>query len=295
MSYSNYSSFIECVRTNNQRYSSIAYNSPSCNSPPYEECSFTQSTRLTLSSSAAFTSCIWRECSALYGGGVCLNMSDSALSLSVIKGEFYYCSASIRGGGIYAEGIGEVTVTNTFFFRCSAESSNGSGGGGIEMWNLQKLPRIDSSSFLACKTADNAGGVGIWNTPSAYQGKCVLSCRFMQCEVNLRGGSDGGSLMMWFSNASIQCTETVFLDSHSEYHGGAASYYIYSSAGHESSLHLFVFCFFKNNTSRTTPGNDVYFREWTPSQPFLQCFSLSATNRVYCDPSGATYNNNWLP
>ena len=224
---------------------------------------------------------------------MCLTANDPTITLSVITGEFYSCTASTRGGGIFVQGTGEVTVKETLFYKGIAQTNSGSGGGGIDLWSLKKPPHLEGSSFIQCKTADDGGGVGLWSSPS-FQETCIISCRFVQCEINHTTSSDGGSLMVWNSNAAIGCSNTLFVDSHSELQGGAVTHYIYTNASHNSSIPLFYFCFFKNNSAQSKPGNDVYFQEWKPTQPFHHCFSLTATNRVYDNKNSATHNNDWL-
>ena len=175
-----------------------------------------------------------------------------------------------------------------------AVARNDYGGGGIEITSAQKPPRIENIEFILCKSGNDGGALGIRSSP-IHQETCVLSCCFVQCEINHTESSDGGSLLVWYSNAAIGCSNTLFLDNHSEQRGGAVSYHIYTSAGYHSSIHLFFFCFFRNNSARINPGNDVFFREWSPSQPFLHCFSLSAELRGYIYSSGTTQTSNWLP
>ena len=225
---------------------------------------------------------------------MCLTANDPTITLSVITGEFYSCTASTRGGGIFVQGTGEVTVKETLFYKGIAQTNSGSGGGGIDLWSLKKPPHLEGSSFIQCKTADDGGGVGIWSSPS-FQQTCFVSCHFAYCEINHTTGSDGGCIIVWLSNAAIACSNTLFVDSHSEFQGGAMSHNIYSNLGHNSSIPLFFFCFFKNNSAKTNPGHDVYFEDWRPTQPFVHCFSLSATNRVYDNKYKTAHNNDWLP
>ena len=245
---------------------------------------------LTLSNSATFTSCVWRNCEAQTGGGIYLT-AGSTVTLTVKKSEFDSCKANPnRGGAIYAEGIKTVTIEYSLFHQCMAVARNDYGGGAIEICNIQNPPSIEATSFILCKSGNDAGGVGIWDSPS-FQKICLTDSRFVECKGLASAGSDGGCLIVWFSNAAIGCSNTLFIDSRSEQRGGGASYYIYSSADHQSSIHLFFFCFFKNNSAILTPGNDVFFYDWISENPFLHCFSSTRNNRVY-------YNGNvddWLP
>ena len=271
--------------SSHSRLSPISNGSPSsCR----DDCFFTNNS-VTLSSSANFASCAWSKCEADYGGAIFLNVSNSAISLTVSKGEFYSCISSYRGGGIYVEGIGDINITNTIFHQCIAQAAENYGGGGIEIDSEKKIPRIDNTDFILCKSGNDAGGVGIWKSPLTFQETCILSCRFVQCEINHTLNSDGGSLLLWYSKAAIGCSNTLFTDSYSELRGGAASYNI--SGNHNSSIPLFIFCFFKNNSAQSNPGNDIYFEGWIPDSPFLNCFSVTKTNRVYFNG----VHDNWLP
>ena len=118
----------------------------------------------------------------------------------------------------------------------------------------------------------------------------IIDCRFILCKAKLRDESDGGSVMVWRSNGAPGCSNSLFADSHSECQGGAATYYVYSRPSHKTSLSLFLFCFFKNNSANLNPGNDVYFQGWLPDIPFLHCFSLTQTKRIY--PNN---HDDWLP
>ena len=236
-----------------------------------------------------FISSKWVSCTAEYGGGIYLK-AGSTVSLSITNGEFYSCKSSYRGGGIYVGGIGKLKVTTTLFSGCVAEAKADYGGGGINNDAAQEVPSIECSSFISCTSGNDGGGVAIWDSPS-FQKVCLTDSRFVECKGLASTGSDGGSLIVWFSNAAIGCSNTLFVDSHSDQRGGAVSQYIYSSAKHTPSIRLFYFCFFKNNSARINPGNDVYFEDWKPTQPFLYCFSLTQTNRVYF--SGT--HDDWLP
>ena len=228
-------------------------------------------------------------------GGIYLNAS-STVSLTVKKSEFHSCKASPnRGGGIYAEEIKTVTIEDSLFQSCIAEAGNNFGGGGIQLWKIQKNFCVERTAFIACISREDGGGVSAAYCP-AWHSRYLLDSSFVGCSVTpLASDNDGGSLIVWRLYDEVTCSNILFADSHSERRGGASSYYIYSDVSHDSTTHIFAFCFFKNNTAITSPGHDVYFYDWIPEKPFLHCFSLSKENRVRVDPGDTTYNDDWLP
>ena len=256
---------------------------------------------LTLSNSATFTSCIWRQCEAQNGGGIYLNVSNSAVSLTVTKSEFHSCKADpYRGGGIYLEGIGKVKIIETLFHECTCKATNDAGGGGIEMWNIQKSPTIERADFISCESGNDGGGLGIWKSP-VYQDTCVKGCCFVECKSSNATSSDGGGLMVWNSSAAICCSDTLFSHSHSDYRGGAASVFAYNNTQFSSSLPLFSFSFFTDNTA--SYGNDLFLVEWTPTYPFFHSFSTTGVSKVRYVSNGNDRwterfwddKNDWLP
>ena len=258
-------------------FSSSFLSNGNCNGPSYLDCLFTQENHTAISSLATFTSCTWRNCQAT-DGGVIYRTGDSTVALTVEKGEFYSCTASRRGGGIYVEGIGKVSLTNTLFHECIGESSTGSAGGGTDMRNIQKPPQIEGCLFLSCKSGDDGGGLGIWNSP-IYQETCVKRCIFMKCQLSNAAESGGGGIIVWSSYAAVGCSECIFSGCSSAWIGGALCFDIsFSQTLKETPL--VVFSFFNKNTAKDKCGNDAYFVEWTPDEPFLHSFSTSASFRI---------------
>ena len=180
-------------------------------------------------------------------------------------------------------------MKDTLFSKCEAKTQTSAGGGGVEMLYAQRAPQIQSSSFIICKSGNDGGGVGIWNS-SLYHEVCISDSSFIQCKITNTSSSEGGSFIVWNSKAAIGCSNTLFADSYSARRGGASSYYIFNNAGHSSSIHLFSFCFFKDNSAKSNPGNDVYFQEWKPTKPFLHCSSTTKEKRISYY-SGGNYHN----
>ena len=248
-----------------------------------------------------FYSCIWRNCEAQYGGGIYLK-SGSSISLSVIKGEFYSCKANPSlGGGIYLEGIGQVDIKDSLFHQCSAVSSVDYGGGGIEMWKIQNPPNIKTVWFIFCESGNDAGGLGIWSSPF-YQETCVKECHFIECKLHHPTSSGGGGMIVWYSSAAVGCSECLFSKCNSAFLGGGFAYYITSSQALVESP-LISFCFCNENTAKENCGNDAFFVEWTPHDPFLLSFSMSSSWTIAFLSSFSTISNTgtyknrdiWLP
>ena len=253
---------------------------------------YTTPGHLTLTTSASFLSCEWRNCEAQNGGGIYISTGNT-LTLTVTKGLFYSCKASPnQGGGIYIKEIKTLTVVDSLFYKCIAEAHDNYGGGGIQMWNIQEPFIIETTSFISCESGNDGGGVATSIDPT-WQEISISHSLFLQCKgtsTNPEYISDGGSLMIGNSNAAICCSNTLFADSHSTSRGGGITCMINSHSQFIPSIPLFSFCFFKNNSAKTNPGNDIYIEGWKPTNPFLHCFSLTPTKRVY--PNGN--DDNWL-
>ena len=294
------SSFTECVRKHTPFSPSLSsHSSNNSESSCRDDCLFT-TTGIELSTSATFTLCKWCQCKAEYGGGIYLSVTSSSIKLVVLKGEFHSCRATkYEGGGIYAKEIQEISVSNSLFSSCSCASEEDYGGAGIELWSIQNPLRIQETSFLLCHSANDAGGLGIWSSPP-FQQTCILDCCFVGCTASPNtGNNDGGCLMIWYSNAAIGCSNTLFADSHSEGDGGAAAERIIQASNYRynTGIPLFIFCFFKNNSAKSNPGNDVFFYEWKPTEPFLHCFSTTKEKRISYYSSGDYHfdKDSWLP
>ena len=284
------------MRNHNQLFHNENYNgdSESCR----KECEFTSQINLTDNTTHVdhtFICCTWRRCEASSGGGIFYQNNNPEASLTITYGQFFACIATdARGGGIFAEGLKTFTVHNALFSCCSAGGSPDCGGAGMEIESVTTPPTIESCVFLSCISSNDGGGMGIWHSPS-FQQKCIVCCNFIHCEAQHSSSSDGGSLIVWYSNAAIGCSNVLFADSHSERRGGAASFNI--TGTHNSTIPLFSFCFFKNNKALLNPGNDVNFHDWKPTEPFLHCFSTTKENRISYRFEGDyhTDQDNWPP
>ena len=191
---------------------------------------------------------------------------------------------------MYAEGIQTVAVQDSIFHQCIAEAGTNFGGGGIELCNIQHPFTIESTAFISCESRNDAGGISAVHCPM-WTKTCFLDCSFIGCSATPAADNDAGSLLVWRCYAEISCSNILFADSRSERRGGCSSYYIYPNISHDSTVYLFLFCFFKNGSSKDNTGNDAYFYDWKPTEPFFHCFSIiTPSPRIY--PSG---HDNWLP
>ena len=96
-----------------------------------------------------FISCKWISCTGNSGGGIYYQKSDSRATLTIKKGEFYLCKATVsRGGGVYVDGINTIIIEETLFHTCTAAAQYNAGGGGVEIVSLQSAPNIEQTSFL---------------------------------------------------------------------------------------------------------------------------------------------------
>ena len=217
----------------------------------------------------------------------------NTVSLTVKTSEFHSCKASPdRGGGIYAEEIKTVTIEESLFQSCVAEAENNFGGGGIQLVTIHQPFTVKSAFFHSCVSYNDGGGLSSALCP-AWQSTCFLDCSFIGCSASpLAEDNDAGSLLVWRFYGEASCSNILFVDSLSERRGGCSSYYIYGNHSHNSSIHLFLFCFFKNSTAKENTGNDVYFHDWTPTEPLMHCFSTT-TRSPRLVPS--EHQNNWLP
>ena len=294
------SSFTECVRKHEiiTVSSSFLANS-NCNNPAYTDCSFTQVNRTSLTTSASFTSCTWTNCQANNGGGIYLKAGNT-VTLTVTKGEFYSCTSFYRGGGIYLEGIKTVTIEETLFHTCTAAAHNNAGGGGVEIVSLQGAPSIKHTTFLFCNSGNDGGGMGMWEC-AKWQDTGIVSCRFLGCSATPATDNDGGSLIVCYSNAAIGCSNILFANSLSGFHGGAASCLTYYSSNFNSSIPFFSFCFFKDNSAAV--GNDAFLDDWIPENPFLHSYSTTFSSRAIYVINNSVWNStsayqnkdNWFP
>ena len=190
---------------------------------------------------------------------------------------------------MFVEGIGSVSVMNSLFYHCLIEGERLQTGGAISLLSIQVQPFIECSSFICCTSNCEGDGISIYKSFQS-QTLCAMSCLFLCCKSLSSDYSDGGSFEVWSSPAAVGCSNSLFADSYSAMRVGASYLGVYND-NHDSSIPIFLFCFFADNSAKQACGNDVFFGSWMPEKPFLQCLSTTHSNRIY--PSG--HDNTWLP
>ena len=122
------SSFTECVRKHS---SSQIFNSQSCTISPYTNCTFAQTSRPTISSSATFTSCTFTSLSSNPGNGGAISFQNQASgTLTVISCNFYSCKCTATGsiedggGAIFAHTVSKVEVSSSLFVSSACYSTS---------------------------------------------------------------------------------------------------------------------------------------------------------------------------
>ena len=264
--------------------------------------------RQTPQSSVKFLQCKFSRllASGKNGGAICYTVSGG--SLEIVECVFDTCETTINevsgtgGGAVFVSETSEFVVSSSLFLSCVCHTSYSSDGGAIEMVDPTSTITINNCAFVRCCAYDDGGAVCIWGCPSCYN-RCFSEYRFIGCEGKDPASSDGGSLIVWNSNAVVSCSNTLFADSHSTFHGGAAAYYIRNGISHDSSLYLFSFCFFKDNSAKDIYGADIFFEEWVPTVPFLHSYSTTVSSRICYVEDSANWNvpeefknkDNWLP
>ena len=281
------SSFSECVRKHHH-ISSIS-NDISCTSTPYVDCPTMERVSLSSTEDASFTNCNFISCNngkdthQEHGGAISYDVSNGNLLVSSCY--FSDCIAySMDGGAIDARNTDSVTVSLSSFVHCVTHTTSlASGGGGIHFYKIQQ-PFIDHCIFLFCESADDAGGMGIYDSFGS-EDDFIYECCCVYCAGNHPSSSGGGGLMISSPACDIECSDCLFCHCHSAWMGGALFFYYPNSA---RKYCRFTFCFLEGNSAPA--GNDAYFNEWTPTQPFLYCFSLTPGSRIF----PGSHDNDWL-
>ena len=258
--------------------------------------------RQTPQSSVKFIKCVFINMIALEESGGAIFYTVSGGSLHIVECVFETCETRINkdsgtgGGAVFATSLSELIISSSLFLACACYTSGSSDGGAIEMFALGSNVVIGACLFISCHTDDDGGAVCMWDF-LLWQGTCILDCSFVKCEGTHTTSSDGGALLVCNSNAAVGCSNTLFAHCHSEFRGGGATYHIYNTSNHHSSLHLFTFCFFNNNSAEFKPGNDVYFHQCMPTQPFVHCCSKTRENRIsyYSNNDYHFDKDDWLP
>ena len=288
------SSFVECVRKqvsfSQSSLSSSFLSNNDCDSPSYEECSFTGTARPTISTVTTFTHCTFSNMltSGDNGGAICCKSSSTSITLASCS--IINCNSTKNGGGVYASGTSNTLSVDDCLFKDCVTSSHESitAGGGMYMSGSTSSLIIHSSTFSTCKaTVEDYGGAGLMI--SNLKIASISSSRFILCSTNSRGG---GVYINEFTPVTF--TDILFSGNTADVYGGAIREYENSRA---STPHL-KYSFFTNNSAGENYGNDFSVDPEISKSPFLQSFSTATSNRV------SVYNNtdrkfylkdNWLP
>ena len=239
--------------------------------------------------SFGFFACVWTQCKADYGGGIYLTVSNT-VTLSVINSQLYFCTVLYRGGGIYTQGLNQLSIYNSLFSGCSATATSDNGGGGIETISTSEPPLVERSAFISCISGNDGGGVGIYYSTQP-QRACILQSRFIACEGQHSSSSGGGGMIISHCNSAICSTECFFSACQSAWVGGGICYWGTPENTH-SSTPLCSFSFFSMNSALTSPyGHDIYFYYLPSDGVCIHCFSTT-TKSPRIHPSG---HENWLP
>ena len=243
---------------------------------------------LDLSNSAVFTSCEWKQCSAIEGGAIYIATTN--IELEVDKSLFLLCVASSRGGGIFAQSSSSVSVQESFFHSCQSKTTNLSyGGGGMSLYSISTQIQIAFSTVYYCTAQCDGGALDIFTfTPLQTNCPAFYACRFVQCVISSDDWCEGGALLLWQTGLLKRCN-TIFVRNEG-WAGGACGTNCVSCKPN----YQMYFCFFHMN--KALLGNDIYFDSALSDSPLLHCFSTTEDQRIcYRDGDYKYDKDNWLP
>ena len=253
--------------------------------------SFTNTNCKYDSGSHEFLDCSWdNEELGNNGCAIEFNAENSGRSgsLNVKRCSFFHChsSGNVGSGGVAAFCISSASVSDSFFYDCSCPMSETQEGGGVFIGNLSVQPLIRCCSFISCESADDGGGCGIWYSASSFP-YAVDSCCFIKCKGTDEAHSEGGGVILWDNNKTIGISNSLFSGNHAV-SGGAIDLYDVSPSTFSNPLKFYSF---DKNTGRN--GNDILFSSRPPSYPLLQCFSTTASSRIYNGENDWTHSKQW--
>ena len=214
----------------------------------------------------------------------------SSVTLSVTNGEFYECKAtSDRGGGIYCQGIGKVTVKTSFFSWCTCKANSDLGGGGIGVYDIQTQPHIECCDFVHCSSGNDGGGISICYSYSHPDTLPITKCRFFCCYANSTANGDGGAIILWKNQEIFGLSNCLFSSGHSILRAGATSFGFGSMI--QVSFSFICFSFFSGNTAPN--GNDICLYN-VKGNPILHSFTTIDVNTLY-NSTSECFIVDWLP
>lgn len=139
----------------------------------------------------------------------------SAREVSVANSRFSGNAAIGKGGGLYADSSGSVTITNTYFSENVVKSSNGDGGALV-------VYASKGSFITGCHFSGNNAGYTSGNGGAVYvqSGDATMTdCSFRD---NVAGSQGGAIATYQFSNITI--SNTTFINNTASTGGGGAIY-----------------------------------------------------------------------
>ena len=291
------SSFTECVRKH--LISSPSHMNPDCDTECHNENFGSMQASLDASFTYTFDYCSWEDCIAEPGGAISSN--TEGVSLTVIHCTFTRCNStsyenpratqSYNGGALCVNGIKELIVSTSRFFRCCAPQTNNDNGGsgGMYVVSITTLLVLSSSDFISCFTGASGGGAYFASIKTSDVGpQTVMSCRFVRCKSE-GNTPDGGGLCLWGSDYTLGLSNCLFSECSVTTNCGGGLDFTFSA---NPDPHPIRCCFFNDNSA--PDGNDVNLRSLPSNlEPFLFCFSTTSRSQRI---GGVTNkDDDWLP
>ena len=287
------SSFSECVRKHS--LSSLAFVSSISNDSPdtcRENCSFTRD-RLTLSSSATFTSCEWKSCEGNKGGAIYTNKAGTSLTITLSY--FEDCFApSDYGGAVASEFLENVYIYYSTFYKCHGQAVNDydTGGGAVYLNDTQQWHQIHDCNFIGCYSGADGGAVHLRNCDVPHSDG-IANTRFIDCKTTyIHDCVEGGAVQSYTVAVTCAFSNCLLAKCHS-WHGGGLFLHVKDN----SYTNMIWFCFFHENTV-TGNGPNIAIIRFVPrnDRPLLQhCFCTSSPNTISYNMNGwNTITVDWL-
>ncbi len=220
--------------------------------------------------------------------GACIYATGA--SVQVVNTEFSNCKVGMYGGAIYMKGEGNLSVSDSKFFNCSAEN----GGGAISSENSHLS--ITNTEFNECKAPGSGDGGGAVRMQSGTMtltdsyiydcyannkggGICVYAAtitventRFHSNLVGTDWGGEGGGIYI-ANNASLTMSKSTIVDNAGNNGGGG----IFIAGVNTVNLD---FCTVALNTSATwTDGSGVSQQTWSGKANITVSNSIISGNK----------------
>ena len=271
-------------------YSRSSFNSQSCGSSTYQECTFSR--RLSsFPSSAVFNFCTFDTLSSEEDGGA-ISFSQASQSLTLEGCNFRECTSSAHGGAVFVDSSSSFTAKSTTFAECVATNF----GGAIAVWKLCVSSSISFCSFVSCH-ANHGGAFVTYLGPSSF----LSSTRIFSCTAEWVGG---GFYHEGCDSDFLTVIDCLFAQNSADYSNGTYVYYYYRGGGAFEDLKKDVypskysFSFFMGNKAPNGVGNDIsIYKHGVTANDIFHCFTMSfhsiwnGENEGYVDwlPQGSIY------